>query len=187
FRPEVTFGSNTLVSAGDFDIFLVKHDRFGNVAWAKRAGGAGSDFSFGIAVDAMTNVYLTGFFTDLATFDSTNLVSSGGQDIFVAKYSSGALDWVRQAGGATDSDFGYGIAVDAVGNAYVSGTFQGVASFGTNTLSGFGEEDIFVAKFDPSGNVLWARQAGGGALDQGYGIALDGENNCYVTGRFTDT
>src|SRR5713101_3673598 len=98
--------------------------------WAAKAGGSDIDIGYGIAADASGNVYVTGFFSGTATFGSTNLSSSGLEDIFVAKYdAAGTLQWARQAGGSA-YDEGLGIAVDGTGNVFVIGFFQGNASFG---------------------------------------------------------
>src|SRR5437764_11653492 len=89
--------------------------------------------------------------------------------------------WAVQAGGTFD-DFSRGIAVDASGNSYVTGSFHDLAVFGDVTLTSTGGYDIFVAKYDSTGKVLWANQAGGSNFDDhGLAIALDGAGNCYVT------
>jgi hypothetical protein len=66
----------------------------------------------------------------------------------------------KKAGGTYD-DYGYGIAVDACGNSYITGYFKGLATFGSTTLTSNGDYDIFVAKLDSNGNWLWAKNAGG--------------------------
>ena len=88
--------------------------------------------------------------------------------------------------GATNSQLLANASIcDASGNFYVTGSFEGVAKFGTNSLSsngGFAFDDIFVVKYDPAGNVLWAKQAGGSGKDFGTAIALDGAGGVYVAG-----
>ena len=112
--------------------------------------------------------------------------------------SAGAqsLDWVTQATGATSAngssfDDGTAIAVDSLGNSYITGTFRIVATFGRGepnetVLTARGSQDIFVAKFAPDGSLLWARGAGDGGFFQNfaYGIAIDPAGNSYVTGWF---
>mgnify|MGYP002682318742 CR=1 FL=1 len=93
--------------------------------------------------------------------------------------------WANQAGG-TDLDWGESIAVDDNGNSYVTGRFYGSATFGTTTLTGSGDSDIFVAKLDINGNWLWAKQAGGTSNDIGIGIDVDDNGNSYITGGFID-
>ena len=72
--------------------------------------------------------------------------------------------WAINAGGS-NNDYCYSIGVDASGNIYVTGYFQGTATFGSNTLTSNGSSDIFIAKLDSSGNWLWARNAGGSSRD----------------------
>ena len=181
---------------------MAKYDASGALVWAKRAGGIGRTIFFehgrGIAVDGSGNSYVTGSFEDAATFGSgetnetTLNTSAGNRDIFVAKYdASGALVWAKRAGG-TSTDQGHGLAVDGLGNSYVTGDFDGSATFGpgeTNetTLTSAGNRDIFVAKYDASGALVWAKRAGGTSFDGGQGIVVDGSGHSYVTGDFRDS
>jgi len=152
--------------------------------WANQAGGTNDDTGYSIAVDANGNSYVTGSFFGSATFGTTTLTSSGYEDIFVAKMdNNGNWLWANKAGG-TNWDYGYGIAVDANGNSYVTGYFWGNATFGTTTLTCSGNFGIFVAKMDINGNWLWAKQTGGTNTDLGQSIAVDANGNSYVTGYF---
>jgi len=160
FEGSATFGAGeanetTLVSTGWRDIFVAKYDGNGDLVWAKQAGGGGHLVSRGIAVGTSGNSYVTGLFVGGITFgageaNETTLVIAGSTDIFVARYDgNGGLVWAKQAGGSGDL-VSRGIAVDTSGNSYVTGDFQGSATFGAGeanetTLVGFG--DIFVAKF----------------------------------------
>ena len=184
FIESANFGTTTLTSSGDYDIFVAKLDINSNWLWAKQAGGTDDDYGNGIAVDANGNSYVTGYFSESATFGTTTLTSSGDIDIFVAKLdSSGNWLWANQAGG-TNCDYGHGIAVDDNGNSYIIGNFLESANFGITTLTSSGYYDIFVAKLDINGNWLWAKQAGGTSYDFGNSIAVDTNRNVYVTGFF---
>ena len=94
--------------------------------------------------------------------------------------ASGNWLWATKAGG-TSNDYGYSIALDDVGNTYVTGFFQGTATFGSTTITSSGFSDIFVAKMDTNGNWLWTERAGGTVTDRGYSITLDDAGNTYVT------
>ncbi|MEN6445086.1 MAG: SBBP repeat-containing protein [Candidatus Cloacimonas sp.] len=186
FSGNATFGTTTLNSSGDPDIFVAKLDRNGNWLWAKQAGGTSGDCGNSIAVDDNGNNYVTGLFKSSATFGTTILTSSGSSDIFVAKLdNNGNWLWAKQAGGTSNDDKGYGIAADANGNSYLTGYFGGSATFGTITLTCSGWYDIFVAKIDSNGNWLWAKQAGGTDYDEGKSITVDTNGNSYVTGVFS--
>lgn len=95
--------------------------------------------------------------------------------------------WATQAGGGL-WDYGRSIVSDNLGNSYVTGSFQGNATFGEVSFTNEPYNEIYVAKLDSSGNYLWVRRAGRSASsDEGYGIALDSQSNVYVTGKFTGT
>ena len=183
-------GSDTLVRAGQQydDIFVVKYDPNGNVLWARRAGGSDRDGSTGIATDGSGNVYVVGWFwsTSIA-FGSITLTNAGGTipvDLFVAKYDpNGNVLWARRAGGS-GVDVANRVAADAGGNIWVTGRFRSSSiSFGSTTLNNIGSDDIFVVKYDPGGNALWAKVAGGNGIDEAFGIAVDPGGNTYITGE----
>jgi len=179
FTRTATFGDHTLTASGNIwsDTFVAKLDPSGNWLWAVKAGGTDFDWVTRIAVDGSGNAWVTGYFDGTSTFGSHTLTAIRFDDIFVAKLdSSGNWLWAVQAGGMY-SDRGSGIAVDEVGNAYVTGYYENQASFGNHTLTGVGG---FTAKLDPSGNWLWAVQAGA----TGFDITLDGTGKAYVTGAF---
>ena len=189
-------GTYNLTSAGYSDIFISKLDASGNFVWAKDMGGSGAAaYGESIAVDASGNVYTTGYFTGTADFDpgagTYNLTSAGGRDIFVSKLdSSGNFVWAKRMGGAS-GDEGYSIAIDASGNVYTTGDFQGTTDFdpgaGTYNLTSAGGRDIFVSKLDASGNFVWAKDMGGTSNDFGNSIAVDALGNVYTTGDFLGT
>src|SRR6266568_279074 len=100
-----------------------------------------------------------------------------------AKAQAPAFAWAAKIGGGLDQG-GSSIAVDAAGNSYVAGVFLGTATFGATSLNSHGEEDAFLAKYDASGNLLWAKSGGGSYEDFIFGNAVDGAGNCYVSGAF---
>jgi hypothetical protein len=162
------------------------------LVWARPAGGAGTDWTYGIATDGAGNSYVDGQFSGTATFgageaNETALSSAGGFDIFVAKYDpSGTLAWAKRAGSG-GFDQGHGIATDGAGNSAVTGFFSGTATFGPGevnetTLASAGAFDIFVAQYDPEGAMVWVKRAGDTGDDVGQGIAADGAY-FYVTGH----
>ena len=153
--------------------------------WALGAGGTGDDFGYSIASDGQGNQYVTGCFEGTATFGPYTLTSSGYGDIFAAKLDpNGNWLWAVRAGGISYDD-GYSIALDGAGNAYLTGDFYYSADFGPYTITSSGWNEIFAAKLDPNGNWLWAVRAGGTFYDDGYGIAVDGAGNAYLTGFYT--
>ncbi len=184
-----------LTSAGDADIFVSKLDASGNLIWARRMGGIGPDFGYGIGVDILGNVYTTGYFRETVDFDPgaevVNLISAGNNDIFVSKLdASGSFLWARRIGGTSD-EVGFALAVDAFGNTYITGYFRGIVDFdpgaGEFNLTSAGGQDIFVSKLDASGSFLWAQRMGGTSSDEARGIVLDDLSNVYTIGYFQTT
>ena len=82
--------------------------------------------------------------------------------------ADGSYAWAKRAGGTGD-DYGSGISSLSDGSSIVTGTFSG-ATFGGTTLTSAGEDDVFIAKLNADGSYAWAKQAGGGGDDYGYGI-----------------
>jgi hypothetical protein len=100
--------------------------------------------------------------------------------------ATGAHLWSRAAGGSTlaDNAVASGVAADAGGNVYVTGTFEGTVSFGGASFTGVSNTpDIFVAKYDSAGTHVWSKRFGGSGSDAGTGIVVDGAGNVLVTGR----
>ena len=119
--------------------------------WSENAGGSGEDSGRSIVTDAGGNSYVTGSFSNDATFGSTVLSSNGYRDIFVAKMdATGNWLWAIGVGGSS-YDGGYGICIDNDGNAYVTGNFKYTVSFGDYELSSNGNRDVFVAKISSEG------------------------------------
>lgn len=193
FNPNPNATNNLTANEND-DIFIAKYTTNGDYQWAFNIGG-GNDSGLDIALDAAANVYVTGFFGGTADFNpdpntTDNLTSAGNEDIFVAKYNSNGLyQWAFNIGG-TAIDKGFGIALDAAANVYVTGSFEGVTDFNpsgsTANLFTNGLSDIFVAKYTSSGSFLWARSKGSFDFDSGLDLAVDFAANIYTTGYFLD-
>ena len=187
FMDTATFGSYSLTSSGERDVFVAKMDSNGNWLWATKAGGSDHDYGNEITTDAAGNCYVTGRFMDTVTFGSYSLTSSGSGDIFVAKIDAlGNWSWATHAGG-TSEDYGYGITINDSGNSYVTGLFRETATFGSYSLTSSGSNDIFVAKIDTNGNWLWATKAGGSTYAVGHAITIDDSGNSTLTGHFSGT
>jgi len=162
------------------------------LVYAGFIGGSAGESGSGIAVDASGNAYVTGNTNStLETFPETvgpDLTSNGGFDAFVAKVNAAGTS-LLYAGfiGGSGTDAGRGIAVDASGNAYVTGqTNSTLATFpvtGGPDLTSNGGLDAFVAKVNADGaSLVYAGFIGGAGTDIGTGIAVDASGNAYVTG-----
>ncbi len=186
-------GTDEHTSNGDYDAFLSKFDLSGNFKWARTWGGSSNDFGNGVAVDGSGNVYVTGNFKSTVDFDPGGgdpHTWNGGRDIFLSKFdSSGNFKWARTWGGP-EEDYGNEVAVDNSGNVYVTGFFESTLDFdpdGGNPHTSNGSSDVFLSKFDSSGNFKGTRTWGGTWGDGGCGVAADSSGNVYVTGGFCGT
>jgi hypothetical protein len=187
FNATATFGTTSLLSRGDDEIFLAKFDSLGNYLWAIRAGGDYYDTCYGIACDNAGNSFVTGAFTETADFGTTTLNSNGGTDVYVAKFDSeGNSLWSEAAGGASSDDYGNAIITDPSGNCYITGQFGGTMMFESESFTSNGDCDVFVAKLDSDGNFVWESSAGGISDDLGLGITINTDGDCIVTGSFYD-
>jgi hypothetical protein len=156
--------------------------------WAKNAGQAGSEGAVGSALDPTGNLYVVGWFTSPnITFGAVTLTNGGAADIFLTKFdAAGNTLWSKNFGGS-GGDIGSAAAADLSGNVYITGQYNSptlvLGSF-TLTNSASGLNDMFVAKIDPSGNVVWAKSAGGSSHERANSIALDASGNIFVGGAF---
>jgi hypothetical protein len=176
---------------GNSAAFVAKLNATGSaLVYSTYLGGASSDQGSGIAVDSSGNAYVTGF-TQSTSFPTVNAIqaslgASGATNAFVSKLNAAgsALVYSTYLGGS-NSDGGYGIAVDSSGNAYVTGDTNS-ANFPTmNALqaNSGGASDAFVAKLDATGSaLLYSTYLGGSGSDGASGIAVDSSGDAYVTG-----
>jgi hypothetical protein len=175
------FLTGASLNSAYFAGYLAQYDALGNLVWSNA-------FPHGqaIALDAQQNIYTTGY--GAGTWNGLTLTNVNGMsDFFAAKCDPlGNLLWLRQVG-SVNGQQGTGIALDQLGNAYITGTSamaarDPVLSFGSAvTLSNvFG----FVAAYDPAGNALWARPVGTTNRATAFSLALASPESVYVAGYF---
>ena len=176
------------------DAFVTKLNAAGDaIVYSTYLGGSGIDLGEGIALDSDGNAYVTGntFSPNFPTANPNRDAIGGGSDAFVTKLNptGDGILYSTYLGGNND-DFGEDIAVDASGNAYVTGNtdsnnFIALAAFQDVVQNGYagGASDAFVTKFAPNGSaIVYSTYLGGGIDDRGEGIAVDADGNVYVTG-----
>jgi len=209
FDPGAGVYNLTEQGFGSDDMFISKLDSNGNFIFAKQIGGNGSEIPKGIALDNAGNIYTTGeissaiqgttiLTTDFdpgpGVFPLTSTTGLNG-DVFVSKLdNNGNFIWAKNLGGINHDD-AKAIAVDGVGNVYITGIFQGTADFDpsanvANLVNGSPGTyyDIFVCKLDTNANYMWAKSFGSTNKDDyGFGIAVDSSGNVYSTGTFQAT
>jgi hypothetical protein len=190
FSGSASFGTQAgpvvITSKGATDAFVVKLDPAGQTLWARSFGGTGSDRGAVITIDASDDVFVSGTFSQTATFGEQSLISSGFDDIFVSHLSkNGDIHWARRMGGAS-ADNVYAMNSDLGGNAYFTGQYSLTSSFGSQTLTSSGASDAYVAKIDTSGVVTWARSVGGvSILELGTSLVVDPAGYVITAGEYS--
>ena len=175
---------------GSYDGFVTKLNASGNaLIYSTYLGGSNDDRGFGIAVDSIGNAYVTGetYSSDFPTANPFQASYGGLRDSFVTKLNASgtALVYASYLGGA-NADYGYRIAVDSIGNAYVTGEtyssdFPTANPFQASNANEY--VDVFVTKLNASGSALiYSTYLGGSDYDTGCGITVDSSSNAYVTG-----
>lgn len=185
---------DTFTCPGQADhCFVAKYDPQGNLLWAIGGGGEGDDHGYDVVTDANGTIYVTGFLTNhwappvcTGVFGSLPAFTYTDSIAFVASISAdGEWQWVRTFDGC-DGERDNDIAVDNQGGVYVAGGFYGAnRDFGPVQLSSnANSRDIFVMKYDTSGNFQWVKQVGGYNDDRANGVTIGADNMLYVTGEF---
>jgi hypothetical protein len=190
FADKANFGGEILQAAGNagVDVAIAKYDPSGKHLWSTRFGNPLDDAAHGLAVDPAGNVVVTGSFEKTITIGQDTFTATGESDVYVARFTTdGALQWAK-AWGSTREDIGHGVAMDASGNAFVTGWFQETIDVGApEALTSKGNKDVLLLKLDPAGRTLWARGFGDRDHDQSRGIAVDGKGRPVVAGVFRFT
>jgi hypothetical protein len=182
FTGQIRFGGTRLVSKGRTDAFIAKLTTSGHWAWAVAVGGSGSDSAHDIALDGQGNLLVAGSFSEQVTVGSRELISQGGQDVFVAAFTSeGEWRGMVTAGGVAQ-DEAVALAVGPQNTVVIAGRFQGEAVFGSHRLRAAAGNDGFIAHLDQNGNWSWAAQVG--ATEQGcvQRVAVDQQGSILATG-----
>jgi hypothetical protein len=193
YSPANTIVS-TLAATGTTNLFIAKYSSAGTLLWTVTATNSGTVapppayWSYNaITVDSCSNVYVTGHFINTAQFGAlAPLVSAGSADIYVAKcHNNGQWEWTKRAGGTSD-DEGEGIALDRHSDVYLTGYFEGTATFDGQPVTTTAASSIFVAKYNSSSGALqWVQAPSGTASTGGQGIAVDSKGFVYVIGNIS--
>ena len=189
--------------ASDEAVFLAKYSQATKKwLWAKGWSGGGNDGGLGLGVVATADgVTITGQISGKLDVDGTLLTSADGAFLIKASKDDGHVLWATQVA-QTGQNVAHAVAAtaDAAGNVYLTGAFEGTATFESAAIvddagaddAGAGAlslavtdsgQDMFIAKYDGNGKPVWAKHAGAAnAITRGNDIAFDGTDGLYVTG-----
>lgn len=156
-----------------------------NWAWAQSIVAEDSYGNNDLTVGLDGNLYAAGAFSYGMTLGDSTYQSNGGTDLYIIKYNpSGLILWQRSVG-STGWDEATAIAADANGNVYLAGVFSDTLAIdGHQVVSNNSSPDIFLAKFDPYGDLLWLKRYGGAGYDRAGGLAIQPNGSIYLTGGF---
>lgn len=179
-------GVSILTNAGGFDIFAIKLDINGNFLWAKSIGNSGTDYANKVAMDSQGNCIIAGQFQSTLTIGATVLPASGSFNGLAVKFDpAGNLLWAIDLG-LTGTNTISGVNIDSNDNIIVGGALSGTVNYnplGTPyILTAAGS---FVAKYAPSGQLIWVQSVTGGM--NGAGVCVDSHNNVYGISPFTSS
>ncbi len=186
----IVMGNDTLtnLSAGTPDMFIARIDVNGNFLWARREGTTNWDNCSSVDMNPWNgDIYVAGsYYLDDMMIGTDTFPNRGGYDMILMKFDLvGNYIWARDAGG-NFNDLGNGVCYDNNGYAYVSGGFASdTLNFPGDTLINpmMGMPDIFVVKYDQSGNYLWSRRAG--SIDNDHSVSVDTDGSqVYVVGHY---
>jgi gliding motility-associated-like protein len=193
----IDFGTQSLTNNNGGNTFVAFFDSNGNLSWVYTPENTTNVETYTVFLDNNDNVYIAGFFTGtikIGTFVLSATLNTNG-DIFFAKLDKlGNPIWAKSIPKKNKLELNNaatGITVSKTGNIYLIGNFKDVIKFdnieitGINTSEDPGNADIFIAKFSPTGQTIWAKRAGSNSNDFAKNIALDDNENCFITGFYS--
>ncbi|MDQ3046874.1 MAG: T9SS type A sorting domain-containing protein [Bacteroidota bacterium] len=187
FGGTASFDGTMKTAVGYSDIFVAKYTAAGTLVWVQTASGDGDitsgvgfDQTLDLALDNTGNPVVGGYFLGAGTFGTSSFTSAGTSSGFIAKLDAlGNWTWVKQLQVTPQAlDF------DNSGSGYMTGSFSGSVTLGSVNLSSTGDTDIYLAKFDAAGDIIWAKKSGGTEEDRGYDVAVDLSGNPYIALSF---
>jgi len=188
--PSVTIGRTTLTNsdpAGSYDVFVAKYNSAGDPIWAKNFGGLLNESPTAMTVTPRGNIYITGtYYSRSMTIGSAILTDTLGSPaillpmtFFVKMDSNGNFKWAQTLNRSVAIN---SLTNDGLENVYMAGSMDSGLIIGPDTLTDAGRSDLFIAKYDSSGNFTWANSAGGSGIDYGYSITIDNCRDLWVAG-----
>jgi len=189
FTGSRAFGSYTLTATGNKDIFVAKYNNAGVCQWAIHGGGLNTTVNSGGIVNHNGIIYITGSFNgSLHLSNLTVSTNPPNTQVYIALIdpSSGVVNILKQEGGNFD-DAATGICKSASGGFYITGSFAGVANFGSYSVNSgnFSNTDVFIAKYNAFGNCMWVKKGGSLAQeDKGIAVKELPDGNVALTGYF---
>jgi len=170
--------------------FLSKYNPSGSLSWTQAATGINNTWGMKMAIDTSANLFIAGQFMDTAYLPHSyigpdTLKGTALKQVFIVSYdSTGAIRWIATAKDLNANLSVSGIAVDAYGNTYITGQFDGTAKFDTNTVYSSGNGDFYITKYNSAGKVEWVRTGGANGVGVAFSSSL---NMLFLTGTYINS
>jgi len=171
----------------DVNLFLVRYSLTGKVKWARRISGNDYEYSGDIIYSGNGNYYLNGYFQSTTLIIGNDTLSGLSFPSFLTKFdTSGIFAWAKQSKGLATYVASRKLASDKYGNIYMLGSSATEFSLGNIKVDDKSMlDDMFIAKFDPNGNPIWAKSYKVNILDLTYSdIIIDKFNNIVILGNY---
>ncbi|MBL0743714.1 gliding motility-associated C-terminal domain-containing protein [Chryseolinea lacunae] len=202
-----TFDCITIPNTGRSDIFVVNYSSDGVPLWATSSTGADDEGPSGLTISPNGNIILASTFVERSgvtpglgspdvTMGGVPVITGsavqieGGYDSFIAAIRpNGTVAWTQGVGGDGNAyDYILDVKTDSQNNIVFTGYFNSpeISVDGLVVHSFTISENFFLMKLDADGDALWVRESEGGVDQGGYGVAVDGDDNIFVSGRFYD-
>jgi hypothetical protein len=186
FKDILIVGSDTLISTGYEDIFIIKMNQTGNVIWSRSLNSIGYTDIYDLDIDKDNNIYFSGFFQDQLIFidDTLKGTQYSYEGILMKLNPNGEKIWTQQFGGQ-GTHYPYSIAIDD-NSIWTSGSFAGTLEIEDTSIVSNGYYDGFISNFNCNGELKFIRNVGGKRSDEINAIeCINGK--AYFAGDFTDT
>ena len=186
FGGQVSFDTKTITAVDYVDVYIARYSTDGTFEEVVSAGGTGNELIQCLAIDSLSNIYVSGWYMSNITIGSDKHYSSGVYDIFIGKYkpNSGFI-WSKSFGG-TGSDESLGMDLNSDNNLILTGTFEQSVDFEIKAFNSVGYSDGFLAQMDTSGTFDWIYQIEGTGSLTVRDCAADRDGNSYIAGHFVE-
>lgn len=173
FEGTAAFGGAPVTAGGNQNVFVLELDALGAHVDSRGYGPNNNQVGFGIASAPDGVPIVVGHFETGLDFGLGAMTNGGGTDAFIVRLGDSVTSWQRAAGSG-NNQAATEVAVDASGNVFVAGTFDGSMTLGGATLTSAGGTDVFLAKLSPTGQHLFSTRFGDSAEQDASGLAVGG-------------
>jgi hypothetical protein len=184
YSGTMALGTQVLQNSGGTDGFVARFSADGNAEWAKRLSGSGDDLIRDVFQDGQGNIFLAGQYGSGCSYEGISMPSEGESDGFIARLNpEGELIWLKTTTNTGKMQWNR-VATDSAGNLIALGQFSDTLVLGNNTLTSNSFFNMVLAKFNPAGEVIWAKSWGSSLDDNGFDLWISPSGNIVVSADY---